>query len=416
MNIRYYLRGTKELKNIYIRLTSKGIDLSAPVGVFTLDFNWDSNKELTNSDVVNSKLFKLKSTLLEQYNNSLISGQIIDKSWILEIIKDIFNRPKQEVKLVSKDYTIYLVDFCKYWMEECASKWKTSANKFMSEVIKTQYNKFIENLESYEKSRKNRIKLKEADIDFIYSFVSYLSSEQKFSLETTKRAIVRLKFFLKRAAEMDFEVNKDYLKPVYIEKQPEVQDVYLSEEEIQRIFDLDLNHDSKLDIARDNLVLTCWLGLRISDFMTRLNIDDIKDGYASIKTKKTGSFVTIPLHPMAKSILSKRLGALPPKMSNTEHNLRIKDVCRIAGMEEVVYGKKHNPETDRKEIGYYRKYELVTSHTARRSLCTNLYGKTSNDVLRSILGWSSDVMVKHYNKTSKKQHASSLNDMWNEQK
>jgi len=413
MNIRYYIRGTKELKNIYVRLVSKGIDVSAPVGIFVQEFQWDSKKELCDSNQTNAKLYQLKAVLLGRYNQSYASGEAIDKNWLLETIKSVFQRPAQEVKLVSKAHTIYLSDFCSFWLQQHAKSWKVSALETMGETLKKQYENFVLILEAYEKSLDSKIKLKEADSDFIYGFVGYLSKEQKFSRETVKRSVIRLKFFLKRAEELRFEVNKDYLKPVYLEKQPEIQDVYHSESDIQKLFALDLSDDYKMEAANDNMIMTCWLGLRVSDFMTRFNLDSIKDGYVSIKTQKTGSFVVIPLHPMVKAILAKRFGQLPPKLSNTEYNLLIKKVAEKAGLNELVYGKKYNPETNRKEIGYYKKYELVTSHTGRKSFATNLKGKVPDDVIINCAGWTSPTMLAHYDKRNGKQFAEQLNEYYN---
>lgn len=290
MNIRYYLRGTKEIKNIYVRLVSKGIDVSAPIGIFMRENQWDSKKEVCRSPKSTAILFKLKGILMDRYNQSYCSGEVIDKEWVKNVVKEAFKRPKQEVGLVSKEHTVYLVPFAKYWLEEHARSWKVSAMETMGENLKKQYSNFVLMLELYEDSRHTKTKLKEANVDFIYDFVSYMLKEQKLSRSTAHRNIIRLKFFLKRAVELDFETHKDYLKPVYLEKQPEVQDVYLSEAEIQKMYDLDISGDYKLEAAKDNFIMSCWLGLRVSDFMTRFDASSIKDGYVSIKTQKTGSF------------------------------------------------------------------------------------------------------------------------------
>jgi hypothetical protein len=50
----------------------------------------------------------------------------------------------------------------------------------------------------------------------------------------------------------------------------------------------------------------------------------------------------------------------------------------------------------------YIKYELITSHSCRRSFVSNHIGKLPNSELVSVGGWSTEEMMLHYdNSTSK---------------
>ena len=160
------------------------------------------------------------------------------------------------------------------------------------------------------------------------------------------------------------------------------------------------------------MILSVWSGLRISDFLYNLKTDNIKDGFIEIKTQKTKTFVKIPVHGMVRKVLDKRFGQLPKKMSSTEYNLRVKEVCMLSEIDELVFGSLMNPGTRRKENGYYKKYQLISSHTARRSFATNLYGKVSDEVIKSICGWSNFDMLNHYNKKSKTDYAKELQEFW----
>jgi integrase len=201
---------------------------------------------------------------------------------------------------------------------------------------------------------------------------------------------------------------------IYIDKESsEVESVYLNEEEIQKIYNLDLSHDFELDNARDNLIISCFSGLRVSDLMTGLNTDNIKEGFISVKTKKTKTFVTIPVHKMVESILRKRFGQLPKKTTTFEYNRLIRIVCQLAEIDNQILAKVWNKDKKRKEIKYVKKYEAIGSHTARRSFASNLYGKVPNEVIQSVAGWSSSEMISHYNKTSKKEYAEQLKTFWN---
>jgi integrase len=99
-------------------------------------------------------------------------------------------------------------------------------------------------------------------------------------------------------------------------------------------------------------------------------------------------------------------------MNAFEFGKSIKIIGQICGFDELVFGKKWDADKKRKIVGYFKRYELFTTHIARRSMASNLYGKIPNDSILSILGWQNESMLFHYVKTSKKEHAQKLNDYW----
>jgi len=88
----------------------------------------------------------------------------------------------------------------------------------------------------------------------------------------------------------------------------------------------------------------------------------------------------------------------------------------ICGFDNLVYGKKWNSETKRKERGYYKRYELFTTHICRRSMASNLYGKISDTAIMSIMGWQTSDMLQKYVQTSKKEYANQLKNYWSDGK
>ena len=80
----------------------------------------------------------------------------------------------------------------------------------------------------------------------------------------------------------------------------------------------------------------------------------------------------------------------PKVVSQVNLNNHIKEICRIAGIDELVRGFKNNPKTRRKEIVTAPKYEFVTSHIMRRSFASNYYGKIETPLLMNITGHSKE--------------------------
>lgn len=415
MNIKFNLTKNKKNYKVSVRVYYKNFDVSLNLDLFAFsDDEWDFSCEtFRDNPEANEKLLELKSTLLKRYNRDFTKGVLINKSWLQEIVKEVFDRPTNEVALINNDKDIYIVDFSNYWLKTFADSWKTSPKETMSKLVKSQYQKFVDIFSDFQDQKKVRYTLHSLTQDDVYELVNFLE-EDDYNSATIERNIGRLKFFLNRAAEMSLKVSQVRNQRIYIDKESsEVESVYLNEEEIKKIYNLDLSHDFELDNARDNLVISCFSGLRVSDLMTGLKTDNIKEGFISVKTKKTKTFVTIPVHSYCESILRKRFGQLPKKTTTFEYNRLIRIVCQLAEIDNQILAKVWNSDKKRKEIKYVKKYEAIGSHTARRSFASNLYGKVPNEVIQSVAGWSSSEMLSHYNKTTKSDYAQQLKEFWN---
>lgn len=412
MNIKIIIKNN----NLYCRLISgRQLDLCKKIGISIPTECWDAKNEkikntykFDNKDKINSKLFLLKSKITDKYNYDNICGEIIDSNWLENAIDEAFGRaPSNKGKIDS--WKIYLLEFCHYWLKHESSKTNDTAIK--------QYKVFVElHLTNYLKSNNlSKIKIKEVSNKHIESFIDYLL-EKNYSLESTKRHATRFKFFLNRAENMNLEVNKSFKEKTIIKaEKEEVKEIYLNEEEIESIYNLDYSNNLMLDNIRDNFIIGLCTGLRVSDFNNNLNRNNIVDGFIEIKTKKTGTSVAIPLHRYLVEILEKRDGNLPKKVNDVQFNESIKDICRDAGINEITKGLLFDAKTKRNKLDYYEKYKLVSSHICRRSFATNLFGKVPNYVIQAVGGWSTEKMMLHYIKKSNREQAQELKKYWDNQ-
>jgi integrase len=415
MNIKYILSATKNSWRISVRMYYGKFDISLAIPIFVekpSDLDLES-QQLANSSKLNEKLLELKTSILKQYNLDFTKGVVFNRNWLKSVVSEVFNRPSGEKSLINNDVEIYFTDFGFWWIKNHSANWKVSAKKYISKVQISQYKKFLDQAVEFQKYIGMKLVLKDLSQDNVYEFANWYE-ENGYNFSTIERAIGRMKFFLNRAFEHDIKTSKVRNQRIYIEKEnDEIESVYLNEIEIQEIYELNLDHDHELENIKDNLILSCWFGLRIGDFMTNLKTENIKDGFISIKTQKTGSFVKLPIHPMAKSILDKNFGNLPSKVSVSVYNEKIKIICQLAKIDNQIYGKLWNSEKKRKELVYAPKYKFISSHVSRKSLATNLSGKVSDEVIQNICGWSNLTMVAHYNKTSKTEYAETLKNYWN---
>ena len=123
------------------------------------------------------------------------------------------------------------------------------------------------------------------------------------------------------------------------------------------------------DSIRDVFLLCCYSGLRLGDALNinPSNIDE--NGRLRIKTSKTGFTVVIPKSDVLNAILKKYKNQIP-YYSSVVFNRKIKEICRKAGIIQEVFIKKSSK--GRQLTVKLKKYELVSSHTGRRSFAVCL--------------------------------------------
>ncbi len=137
-----------------------------------------------------------------------------------------------------------------------------------------------------------------------------------------------------------------------------------------RLYNLDLSKNERLNNVRDWFIVGAYTGLRYSD-LKRLSKEHIKGNLIGIKTQKTGKEVVIPISKEVRETLNKHNNKLPRMMSNQKFNKYIKEVCKLAGIDEPI-----SVEETKGKLKLHKtepKYNLVSAHTARRSFATNAY-------------------------------------------
>jgi hypothetical protein len=282
--------------------------------------SWDKkNKRIKplatapNSNALHISLQKLQIHVLEQYNLDYISGIAIDKNWLKKTIGNFFWKAGGEGEKQSA-HRIYLSKFIDWWLKTKLTSYKTHKGQPLDSRAVLQYEVILDNILDYEKENKTTIRIQDVDHDQMLKITDWLSNDKKYSDATIKRKINRIKFFIGRAEVENIKVHKGYKDRIVVKNEEETyKHPYLNEDEINRIFKLDLSHDPVLDNIRDNFIIGLWTGLRISDFLTRLSIKNFNGNFIEIKTKKTGFPVSIPIHPMVKAVLNKRNGQLQKK-------------------------------------------------------------------------------------------------------
>jgi integrase len=381
--LKYFIQTAKNPAKIYIRLRDgRKIDAKAKTNFVINPTDWNDTKgqpknlKDANLKKLNEDLIRLSADLLSHYNQSN-GTQEINSDWLRDFIN-----PKVIETIPTK-----LVDYFDYYAMHKKSELENST------FTKLNVNKHL--LQRFQKEAKKEYSIHEVDAKFKLDFERYCL-ENNYAPNTIARTIRFIKTICYHAKSNGLETSYqlDNIK-VKFEK---VDKIYLTKEELQLIESAELEHDY-LDNARDWLLISCETGQRVSDFM-RFKKEQIRfEGdvplieFTQVKTDK---IMAIPLSKKVRAILEKRNGEFPRQISDQRYNEYIKEVCKIAGLDEVIKGSKQDTITKRKVKGSFPKYELVTSHIGRRSFATNNYGRIPTPLLMNVTGHTTEGMFLEY--------------------
>ena len=349
------------------------------------------------SNNINTDLSKLLSYSIELLTNLEREGVIIDN----KLLKDRMKEFKKNGYSTSKDKTLSFTEYYDWFIDYYTSKPRPSTQKPLAKSTLKPYNNTLRIIKEYEANIGRKLMFDHITLSFHSDFIQYLQN-QDFTDNYIGTQIKNIKTIMNDAFERDLHRNLDYQKSGFTKPKEEVNHIYLTMDEIKRIKKIDYTNRPNLDIARDLFVIAAVTGLRVSDYK-KLTTDNIKTykgiKYLEIKTQKTGKLVHIPLHPFIKEILKKRKNTFPKMIPEQKINDALKIIGKKAKLKEVI-------EIERtvggvKTKSKYKKHELLTNHTARRSFCTNAY-KADMPVIdiMAISGHTSEKVFYNYIKAS----------------
>lgn len=307
----------------------------------------------------------------------------------------------------------FLGQFKKFIQDsESGIRLTTSGKRFDKRSIQ-KYNTVYSKLEEF--GIDYNLTFESIDKNFYTKFIAFLN-KKKYTLNNVGKYIQVIKTYLTYATENGFNTNLYYQTKQFKAHKVPGFSIYLTESEIQAIYEKDFSKTPHLERVKDLFIVGCWTGLRFSDF-TDIKPENIEGDFLRIKTFKTGETVIIPIHPIVREIMTKYEGkypnSLPPAISNQKMNAYLKTIA------ESVEALKVNVNTEHQKGGFKvteakKKHELVTTHTARRSFATNVYKSGFPAIsLMKITGHKTEKAFLLYIKVTPEENAKKLLDHWN---
>lgn len=395
--IKFFIQTNNNPAVIYVRLrVGRNVDAKAKTKYLIDPKLWDKTKGKPKhiKDEVLKKLWNdlenFKSNLRNHYNDS--NPAEIDTQWLKNYITPI----QKEIIPTS------LVDYFEYYKIQKETQLKRQSHTkllVVKNLIISMQNHF-----------KRKYMIKDVDESFTNDFIQYCN-KMLYKQNYIARTFTFIKTICYNAEEKGIVISP-HLKKIKI-KDEKADFIYLNIKELEKVRDLNLDEEY-LDNARDWLLISCETGQRISDFL-KFNKEMKKEekGFILIDfiQEKTEKEITLPLNNKVLKILRKRGGNFPKKITNQDYNKYIKEVCKLAGLKSIEYGgiqqikklKLDNGEEikiKRKVMGYYPKWQLVTSHIGRRSFATNYYGIIPTPILMAATGHTTEnAFLKYIGKT-----------------
>ena len=254
--------------------------------------------------------------------------------------------------------------------------------------------------------------------NFGTKFMDWGYSKKNYTENTIYATYEIVKAQLNAAKRAKFDIDDTYYKQLR-GKGKDVDNIYLNEDEIKAIYNLDIpklkqegliDEKSTIEKTRNLFVIGCLTGLRRSDLnnlnngLWKLNEEQNTLEIVAEKTKKR---VVIPLHPYVRAISNKYHGVLPKLGDKHNCNEHLKNLGRLAGVNEIT--AKTENRGGKVETYKFKKYDLIGFHTARRSFASNMFlaGKPTYAIMQ-LTGHTNERTFYKYVKATPEQIAKLL--------
>lgn len=368
----HILDASKKKESLIFLHFSYGSRFKYSTGFKSCYENWDFEKQKikeTKSNIINARevnefLSNIENAIKKEYSRLLAENTIINNELLKLFLDDFLNKNQ----IIDKPKALSFFDFADAFLEV--------KEKDISIITKRSYKQTIKKIKSYSDFSGEKISFNTFDKYFSVNFINYLE-ELDFSQNTISKHFKNLKTFLKEADRKRLISNENFNINDFSVKPEQTTAIYLNDEEIKLMFKKDLSKYKELELARDVFLMGCYTGQRVSDYngLSKDSIKKIDDVYYFvIKQKKTKTVVQCPITKEMWDIMNTRYNGNPPnKILEQELNKNIKQVGQILEFDELVEISITKGGKEKKE--QITKYNLIHSHTARRSFCTNMYKK-----------------------------------------
>lgn len=400
-SIKFRLRSSAD-KNVSIKVRlilgrgKQDLEVNTGFSINPKDWSESTNLPKQNSPenkIIFNNLKKLETFLFKSLNVDMGESIVIDSFWLNAKINECFERVLKTDEGIITNYIQNIIDTA----DTRKVKVKGGYKHGLSLSRKNSYIATKNILKEFEAKIKKQIHFIDINQTLLDKFENWLLTTKNYAINTSSKHIANIKTVCIEAENKGIQVNS-YAKQITIVSESE-DDRYiqtLSFAELDEIRKAEIKSEALLN-ARKWLLIGCEIGQRGGDLLN-ITPDNIryKSGnmYLDIVQQKTKKPVTIGI--IAPHVIDIIENSFPYKITTQKLNDHIKKVCEIAKIDSMTEGKIFDSKTGRKVLDRYEKYKLITTHSFRRSFCTNYYKKIPTPVLMGISGHSKESIFRVY--------------------
>ncbi len=451
MAVNYVLR-TKESKGmatVFARVRSRKLSVDLKVSTnFSVDIEaW--NKAHTNAGEMKryrrargvEEMWLVLDAIERRLNHLLDAGTKVDIEMATAIVEEEYYREERqqeaetarlEAERQAEENRMTLKKYIAKYRADIASgaRLTEKMTRFAPSTVRA-INTALNQFDAFCRKQNREYDWDDVDMQMYNDYTVFLQQKTRekdgkqvfdgYSINSIGKCIKTLKQILAAAESEGYNTCIKWKDKKFRGTRVEVDNVYLTREELDKLMALKFTEKhSGHELARDIFMVGCWTAQRVSDYnnikkedfetYTKRWIEDAPDPehpgltkpeirekeitVLNVRQQKTGAKVAIPCSTQLKEIMQKYDWQLP-HLEDQVINRYLKEICRDAGIVEEVEILETNggiPKKVRKP-----KYELVHTHTARRTGATLMYlsGMDIYDIMK-ITGHTSPVMLKKY--------------------
>lgn len=345
---------------------------------------------------LNLKLAALRNHISQKFTKDKLNNAV-GNNWLETTLADYFAKPRYES------------------LQELTNAFLNDPNLNIAESRKKQFGVLFRSLQRYElyvratrpHMKKYTLIVREMDSDTLSDLWLYMRDEATIldkypeieeaiprrkktdvrSTNTLSGIFKRLRVFLQWCVN-NGNLESNPFEHYHIESEIYGTPVYLTSEEVKKIYAHDFSNDPELEKQRDIFVFQCNIGCRVGDLLD-FKKTDVSKGFISYIPDKTikenPRTVSVPLNETAKSIVKRYKkspgDSLLPFIRPQDYNDAIKKVLRLAKITRQVVILDPVTRSEKKvSIA-----SIASSHMARRTFVGNIYKQVKDPNLVSSL-------------------------------
>lgn len=343
------------------------------------------NKRGESASEINMRLRDIKQAVENVFHRL----EVNDVRPTTNVVRDELKKELDEEARANRP----LVEYYAQFIEE------TKENNTWTKATVTKHNTLIAHIQGFKK----RVEFDDISEDFLNAFIRYLINEKNLSNPYVVKLIKNFKTFMNWATKKGFNKGISYktfepqLKGVSTSDKTNI--IALSPEEFMHLYHLPIESPC-LERVRDVFCFCCATSLRYSD-VSNLKWSNVKDDRIEIVTIKTDDPIIVYFNDLSYPIIKKYekfkdvSEKVLPVISNQKYNDYIKELGKLAGFDQpttkVIFKGSERIERT------VPKYELLTSHVARKTFVTlALYKGIPAEVVRSFTGHKDAKVMERY--------------------